>query len=270
MKTFSLKGLGALIFAAGLVVAGVAAPANAATMNVTAVASGGTVGTTGTNAFPISLTFAAVTAGSDNMQVVLPSGWTFVNFQTICNNTTINSQQVGIVCHDFDNTSVDFDVNGAYTTGTTVAVEFAVGSINTGTNRVFTVNAKVTGNTQDTGTASLAGGVSSSTVNFMSNGAGVSPTSQTASGVVALNLNSFTRSGYAFAGWATSTTGPVVYLDGANYDFATGTTLYAVWTPTLANTGINTGTVISLLAGGMSLALVGLVIFMTASRKRNI
>ena len=124
------------------------------------------------------------------------------------------------------------------------------------------------------------------TIQFMPNGASGAPTSQTASGTVALTANPYTRSGYTFAGWATSSTGSVVYANGANYNFSSPTTLYAKWTAnssgggsgsssgtsnteTLANTGINSATGISLLAGGLSLALVGTEMFMIARRKRS-
>ena len=47
----------------------------------------------------------------------------------------------------------------------------------------------------------------------------------------ALTANSYTRDGYSFAGWATSSSGSVAYADGANYSINDGnTTLYAQWT----------------------------------------
>jgi len=53
-----------------------------------------------------------------------------------------------------------------------------------------------------------------------------------ASGLSAkLTANAFTRVGYAFAGWATSSTGSVAYGDGAIYAIGNANvTLYAVWT----------------------------------------
>ena len=47
----------------------------------------------------------------------------------------------------------------------------------------------------------------------------------------ALNANAFSRTGYTFAGWATSASGAVAYADGAEVKFTTNTTLYAKWTP---------------------------------------
>ncbi|MEG2107862.1 MAG: InlB B-repeat-containing protein, partial [Clostridia bacterium] len=47
----------------------------------------------------------------------------------------------------------------------------------------------------------------------------------------ALTANVFTKTGYTFAGWATTADGAVVYSDGASYTMtAGGITLYAVWT----------------------------------------
>ena len=48
----------------------------------------------------------------------------------------------------------------------------------------------------------------------------------------ALTTNGYTRTGYMFAGWATSTNGTVAYANGANYTMGTNAsyTLYAKWT----------------------------------------
>ncbi|BDX39097.1 hypothetical protein CYCD_24520 [Tenuifilaceae bacterium CYCD] len=48
---------------------------------------------------------------------------------------------------------------------------------------------------------------------------------------VALNSNTFTRTGYTFLGWSRSTDGSVEFTDGANYSMLTATndTLYAKW-----------------------------------------
>ena len=45
-----------------------------------------------------------------------------------------------------------------------------------------------------------------------------------------LTANAFTRSGYMFAGWATSANGPVVYANGASVTPSADMTLYAKWT----------------------------------------
>ena len=53
---------------------------------------------------------------------------------------------------------------------------------------------------------------------------------QSASSPTALTLNGFTRSGYTFDGWATSSLGAVVYANGATYSFDADITLFAHWT----------------------------------------
>ena len=48
----------------------------------------------------------------------------------------------------------------------------------------------------------------------------------------ALNTNGFTRTGYSFDGWATTSGGTFAYADGANYQMNTqGATLWAKWAP---------------------------------------
>ena len=44
-----------------------------------------------------------------------------------------------------------------------------------------------------------------------------------------LKTNTFTRTGYTFKGWATSSSGGVSYANGATYTANAGITLYAVW-----------------------------------------
>ncbi len=46
-----------------------------------------------------------------------------------------------------------------------------------------------------------------------------------------LTANGFIKAGWTFAGWATTSTGSVVYADGASYARETANvTLYAIWT----------------------------------------
>ena len=75
------------------------------------------------------------------------------------------------------------------------------------------------------------------TVTFNGNGSdgGTTATQTINEGAsVALTSNGFTRTGYTFAGWATSAGGVVAYADGALYTMSTSNvTLYAKWTPTI-------------------------------------
>ena len=67
------------------------------------------------------------------------------------------------------------------------------------------------------------------TVTFDINGGIGSISPQTANTPTALSTGPISRDGYAFSGWATSTEGPVVYLDSALYQFDKDVTLFAVW-----------------------------------------
>jgi uncharacterized repeat protein (TIGR02543 family) len=69
------------------------------------------------------------------------------------------------------------------------------------------------------------------TVTFNSNGGSGTMTAQTANIPTALTANTFTRTGYTFAGWNTLANGTgTAYADGAIYPFSADATLYAQWT----------------------------------------
>ena len=69
------------------------------------------------------------------------------------------------------------------------------------------------------------------TVTFNSNGGTGTMAPQAANVPTALTLNSFTRTGYTFAGWNTLANGTGTnYTDGAVYSFSADITLYAKWT----------------------------------------
>ena len=69
------------------------------------------------------------------------------------------------------------------------------------------------------------------TVSYNANGGSGAPSSQTKTYGVNLTLSSTipTRAGYAFKGWATSSTGAVAYPAGGTYSANSAVTLYAVW-----------------------------------------
>ena len=70
------------------------------------------------------------------------------------------------------------------------------------------------------------------TVTFHANGGTGSMSPQSAAFPTALTPNTFTLTGYSFAGWDTSPAGTtVVYANGATYSFAADADLYAVWAP---------------------------------------
>lgn len=69
------------------------------------------------------------------------------------------------------------------------------------------------------------------TVSYNANGGSGAPASQTKTYGVNLTLSSTipTRAGYAFKGWATSSTGAVAYQAGGTYTANSAVMLYAVW-----------------------------------------
>lgn len=73
--------------------------------------------------------------------------------------------------------------------------------------------------------------LTSYTVSYNANGGSGAPSSQTKWYGKSLTLSSSkpTRTGYAFQGWATSSSGSVAYAAGASYTANAGVTLYAVW-----------------------------------------
>jgi uncharacterized repeat protein (TIGR02543 family) len=69
------------------------------------------------------------------------------------------------------------------------------------------------------------------TVIFDSNGASQARVFQHGSSAAALTQNSFTRSGYTFAGWNTLSNGTgTAFADGVTFPFTSYTTLFAQWT----------------------------------------
>jgi uncharacterized repeat protein (TIGR02543 family) len=71
----------------------------------------------------------------------------------------------------------------------------------------------------------------SHTVTFNANGGSGTMSPQITNTPTALSPNTFTRTGYTFAGWSTTATGAVVYANSAVYNFSADITLYARWTP---------------------------------------
>ena len=93
--------------------------------------------------------------------------------------------------------------------------------------------------------ALLGLGYYESTVTFDANGGSGTMAVQTNTGPADLRLNTFTRTGYTFDGWAESRNGPLRYRDERTYHFQNDQTLYAVWKAIIAisyNLGGGSGT----------------------------
>ena len=82
------------------------------------------------------------------------------------------------------------------------------------------------------------------TITFNANGGSGTMADQSSSSATAINANTFTRTGYTFAGWNTvqNGTGGTAYADGASFPFTANTTLYAQWTPNTIVFNANGGT----------------------------
>ena len=80
-----------------------------------------------------------------------------------------------------------------------------------------------------TETATATFTFTAATVTFNANGGEKTMVSQAATRLTALKANEFTKSGYVFDGWATTSTGDKAYGNGDDYKFDKSVTLYARW-----------------------------------------
>jgi uncharacterized repeat protein (TIGR02543 family) len=67
------------------------------------------------------------------------------------------------------------------------------------------------------------------TVTFNANGGNETMANQSANVATALTANAFTRPGYVFDGWATTSNGSNAYANGASFPFTANAALYARW-----------------------------------------
>lgn len=306
---FSLKALGATVLSFGLLITATSLPAAAA---VALSLSKTTFATSEASPAGMTAELTDLTAATQMYTIdVGPASSTWSNINT-CTATAQTIDQCGIssieVIHNNVATAstgwTGFKMSGtsklrlnrsgdlSYVAGDSIRITFAAGAFVApanaeGTTFSFTT-LRMGGAQVDTGSVSLTAGTPTYTVTFSANGGTGTMTAQTGSTATALTANSFTRSGYTFAGWAISqpnaNAGIVDYADGASFPFTISRTLRAVWvanssgggsgssssdTQTLANTGIDSTNGIMFLLGGLSLALIGAEMIMIARRKRT-
>jgi hypothetical protein len=92
----------------------------------------------------------------------------------------------------------------------------------------------VTGGTNTYRTVNYLPALPSQAVTFDANSGSGSMSAQVASGQTTLTTNSFSRSGFSFAGWNTAANGlGVAYPELSSYSFNSDLTLYAQWLPIL-------------------------------------
>lgn len=137
--------------------------------------------------------------------------------------------------------AVSYAVKSAGTTGCTV--NSSTGVISYSAAGDCSVTATVAGtSTHLKNTITVPFTVGDARVTFQPNQAPGSSVSQTATTTTALRSNTFTRSGYDFAGWNTLANGTgTAYTDGQSYSFSISTTLYAQWTTAQAQQGSGSG-----------------------------
>lgn len=96
----------------------------------------------------------------------------------------------------------------------------------------------------------VPGVLATETVTFDSNGGSGTMAAQTASSATNLRPNSFSRSGYEFAGWSTLADGTgTAYTQSESYSFAASITLYAQWSVAPAEAGSSSTGIFLYLAG---------------------
>ena len=283
MKRFSAKTILVTIITALMCLFGGSTATQAAPITSPSVTTSGLVqGQTNPN--PITISMTSVTAGSSlGVNVTIPQGWTWAQTLTAggCGLPTSYVSLSGFTpsfCRYGTGSSAVIqslyasDNSTHIASGVTVTITLAPGTLLVGSGTVFVLDFADGPTVIDTATVSVnASTPSNMTVTFDANGGTGTTAAQTASSSTALTTNGFSRSGYTFAGWNTAANGSgIAYADGASYAFSSSVTLYAQWTATLANTGINSAIATSLLAGGVYLAVIGAGMFISARRKRNI
>ncbi len=143
--------------------------------------------------------------------------------------------------------TVTFNANGGMTPTASKSVTYAstYGTLPTPTRSGYTFNgwytaasggSQVTASTKVSITANQTlyarWKINTYTVSYNANGGTGAPSAQTKTHGTNLTLSSTkpTRSGYTFAGWATSASGAVAYAAGGTYSANASVTLYAKWT----------------------------------------
>ena len=137
--------------------------------------------------------------------------------------TSISNVRTGSTLYVDENT---FTVNGTTVTATAESGyrfdNWTIGGVEVSTTVTISAATTVTANFAELYTLS-----------YDANGGTGSMSDKVGDGTVTLDANTFTKTGYIFAGWATSqanaNAGTIAYADEASYTFSDDATLYAVW-----------------------------------------
>ncbi len=196
-----------------------------------------------------------------NTGTLVKTGYTFAGWNTLANGTgtsyasgasiTFNASLPLYARWTLNNYTVTFNANGGTGTMSNQTIAY-LASANLTTNAFTRTGYTFAGwATTSGGTVAYANSASYTmsaaanvtlyaqwtlnnyTVKFDSNGGTGTMSNQTIAYLASANLttNAFTRTGYTFAGWATTGAGAVAYANGASYTMTapTNVTLYAKW-----------------------------------------
>lgn len=227
---------------------GISVPAQAATLADASVSTTGALAFMSNNTGPITVSATPVTAGANAFTVSFPVGWNITSAPTgACPAwLTVNVGTTSLECMDsFGSYKVAVRTTDGTTfaVGTPISLTFAAGSVYVGTSGTATV--AMSTSLGYYGTAiDIASTTFPSMVTFAANGGTGTMATQSSRVPAALNANTYTRSGYTFAGWNQFSNGyGTQYLDGATYPFSASATIYAMWNATVtfdANGGSGT------------------------------
>jgi hypothetical protein len=254
MKKFSLKALGATLLAAGLVVAGVSAPAYAVA-GVTMVTSPAPTFTasSASTAFKITVdnggtAFVSDASPSATQLVVDVRGtggvtgmWspksgcaTSFTAATFAGCGILSITGTGIGSPEVKNDFGQLAIKGLGT-ATSVTIDFDSAAFQTaadgGTYNLKAQTGPVWNPTSYTLALTVAAAAppQQATVTFNANGGTGSMSNQSFSFATTLSPIGFTKAGTTFSGWSTTCNGNVVYANRGLYSFSTSVTLYAKW-----------------------------------------
>jgi uncharacterized repeat protein (TIGR02543 family) len=193
----------------------------------------------GNSAFTGSQVSAGFQINGTNLQIRSSGNWT-----TVQPVATLTSYTVTIV---FNNTSSTLTYGNSYSlpsnkvdiwiNGSLVSTQYSSSTSNLAASafRIYTTTSEF--EVDDIAVYNtLPAAATNYTVTYDANGGTGTMSNQTASAATNLTNNTFTRTGYTFAGWNTAANGSgTTYLDGASFPFSANTTLYAQWTANTLN-----------------------------------
>ena len=229
--TLLVNSPGSLHASSAVTVANGATLGGSGTINGTVTVTAG--GTILLGASSSTLALASSTAPTYNV-----SGSTYTTLKILASASTLDKVSASATTgNSVANVNLVIDTTGLSGNVSSTTIYSAGGAITGPFHSVTVIGNTAYTATPDYSTSGLikleltGSGPTTYTVTFDNNTGSGSMTAQTGSSATALTSNTFTKTGYTFAGWNTlaNNTG-TAYADGASYPFTASTTLYAQWT----------------------------------------